>query len=91
MDASFQPEIDRLFIRHMSYNIVMKEEWLTIRQATQRTGVHRDTIHRWIRAGLIRARKEVGIVQTLVHADDLAAIMANPPRRGPRPGIDHKS
>ncbi|MGH2830530.1 MAG: MerR family transcriptional regulator [Actinomycetota bacterium] len=45
--------------------------WITREQATQRAGVHYNTIRHWERRGLVRTTKRAGIRGVFVHGDDI--------------------
>ena len=61
------------------------DELITVTEASARFGLHRDTIWRWHREGLLPLTKRVGIRATLVKAEDVERVKgAHRPAGRPR-------
>jgi excisionase family DNA binding protein len=51
------------------------DDYWTVPQAAKLAGVTRETVHRWIKAGRLKAFKIAGIQPTLVRRDALAELL----------------
>lgn len=70
----------------------MPDNWLTLAAAAAQSGIHRESLRQYIRAGLLPAEKVDPTKRSsawLIHADDLAALVEKKnkgllPKRGKR-------
>jgi excisionase family DNA binding protein len=60
----------------------MEEGRITIREASARYGLSRDTLYRWNKEGRLPFYKELGLRETLVRIDELEAALQSRPGRG---------
>jgi predicted site-specific integrase-resolvase len=58
-----------------------EEHWITAAEAARRIGVHRDTVRRWVRGGMVKERAYNQRIK-LVYWPDVERVAADPPKRG---------